>query len=446
MRNHRRLTIPILLGLAALGAAALACSLPRPTCADDSLAAPVLASPADGSSLAQVLPTLTWTYPDSCDPQGYRIDLSTAADFSDTSLSGGTGNPSTSWSPAAPLADCTQYFWRVAAINGTTLGPFSGAWSFRTDFSGACPDPSAPASQGAISGVVWHDLCAIPWETTTETPEGCVALGESSFEADGVRAAGEPGLEGVALDIATGACPGTWLANTTTDADGAYAFESLPPGDYCISVDALLPPNDSLLIPGGWTAPKTVEARAELSIALAPGEAVDDADFGWDFQFLPAPATPTPSPATPTSALGSIGGRIWNDVCHYTGGVAGEPLVLGAGCIGDPNGVWGANGVLDSGEQPMAGVVFRLGMGACPSYGYATTASNSAGYFIFNNLPPGTYCLSLSATYGGNDTRLIPGGPSTHPTVAGEVLITIPLGPGQVRHDILIGWEWQHLG
>ena len=447
MSKRRRTAIPIVLGLAALGAAALACSLPRPTCPTDGLVAPVLASPADGAITPDLVPMLSWTYPDNCNPEGYRIDFSVTADFSDTSLSGGTGNPSTSWSPAvAILQNCTEYHWRVAAINGTTLGPFSEAWSFRSSIAGDCPDPAEPAGPGTISGVVWHDLCAIPWESTSETPEGCEALDGGGFEADGVREPGEPGIEAVALDLATGACPGVWLSNTTSDADGAYAFEGLPAGEYCVSIDALLSPNDTLLIPGGWTAPETTSARAERSITLGAGETVDDADFGWDHQFLPAPPAPTPAPATATSALGSIGGRIWNDVCHYTGGVANEPLVLGPDCIGDPEGVWGANGVIDPGEPPMVGVVFRLGMGACPSYGYATTASNSAGYFIFNNLPAGTYCLSLSATYGGNDTRLIPGGPSTHPTIAGEVLITIPLAAGQIRHDILIGWEWQHLG
>ncbi|MEW6568101.1 MAG: hypothetical protein AB1449_08040 [Chloroflexota bacterium] len=163
----------------------------------------------------------------------------------------------------------------------------------------------------------------------------------------------------------------------------------------------------------------------------------------------PAPPSPT-TPATPatstTPALGRIGGRIWNDVCHYSGGVAGEPLVLGPDCIGDPGGVWGANGVVDAGEPPLAGVTFRLGAGACPSPSYATADSNSSGYFMFTNLPAGSYCLMLNPLTDGNDVLLIPGGPSNYPTVDGEVQITIDLDPGEDALWIAIGWEWQHLG
>jgi hypothetical protein len=101
-----------------------------PVCETSSLAAPILYSPS--GVIHDVWPTLNWAYPgSSCLPQGYRIDLSTSASFADTSLSGGTGNPSTSWAPAHELNTCTDYYWRVAAINDITLGPFSSTNSFR---------------------------------------------------------------------------------------------------------------------------------------------------------------------------------------------------------------------------------------------------------------------------------------------------------------------------
>jgi len=70
--------------------------------------------------------------------EGYRIDLSTSPSFADTSLSGGTGNPSTNWAPAHALDNCTTYYWRVAAINGTTLGPFSDTQSFKIQTGAVC--------------------------------------------------------------------------------------------------------------------------------------------------------------------------------------------------------------------------------------------------------------------------------------------------------------------
>ena len=114
-----------------------------PTCATESLMAPALNAPADGATVNTNNPTMSWSYPDLfCVPEGYRIDLSIDPAFADTSLSGGTGNPSTSWGPGSPLADCNLYYWRVAPINGTTLGPFSAGRSFTVDITGSCSMPS----------------------------------------------------------------------------------------------------------------------------------------------------------------------------------------------------------------------------------------------------------------------------------------------------------------
>jgi hypothetical protein len=100
-----------------------------PVCDTASLAAPILYSPS--GTIHEVLPIFYWIYPGSaCLPEGYRIDLSTSPSFADTSLGGGTGNPSTSWMPADELETCIEYHWRVAAINDTTLGPFSSTKSF----------------------------------------------------------------------------------------------------------------------------------------------------------------------------------------------------------------------------------------------------------------------------------------------------------------------------
>ena len=127
-----------------LGAGGAAVTPTRVTCATASLIAPSLLAPANGAVITDLDPTLTWQYPDTCVPQGYRVDLSVDPTFADTSLSGGTGNPSTSWGPAHPLADCTTYFWKVTAINDITLGPGSVVFSFRTNASGTCPPEATP--------------------------------------------------------------------------------------------------------------------------------------------------------------------------------------------------------------------------------------------------------------------------------------------------------------
>jgi hypothetical protein len=53
-----------------------------------------------------------------------------------------------------------------------------------------------------------------------------------------------------------------------------------------------------------------------------------------------------------------------------------------------------------------SGVTITLGSGACTSSGYKSTSTNGDGYFSFNELPPGTYCVMVqssslpSASYG----------------------------------------------
>ena len=101
-----------------------------------------------------------------------REQLSCFVDLGDSFLAaggvvifgGGTGNPSTAWLPGVDLADCTQYYWRIAPINDVTLGPFSAARTFFTDFAAACglaPEPP----------VVTPETPAAPAEAPPEAPE-----------------------------------------------------------------------------------------------------------------------------------------------------------------------------------------------------------------------------------------------------------------------------------
>ena len=452
MNKHDWLTVLLILLIAA---ALAACSPPVPTCPTEELIAPALLAPDDEAVVNTLLPTLTWSYPANCSPEGYRIDLSPVADFSDTSLSGGTGDPSTAWSPGEELEDCKVYFWRVAGINGTTLGPFSGSRAFTVDETGSCEPPTPPPGGAAsINGLVWHDLCAIPYASGSPLEPGCVEVagvdGGPVPVANGVYEPGEPGLAGVQVDLGPGACPSTGLAAASTGPDGVYSFSDLAPGDYCVSVDALSPTNSVVLIPGGWSFPVRDVEPVLADLTLGAGEEASDVNFGWDFQFLPSPppleVSPTPPP-TPTAVGAEILGFLWNDVCEYTGGGPNNaPIVLGDGCVGDPNGVWGANGVFDSGEPAFRGVTFRLAAGTCNAPPYAGATTNSAGYFGFTNVPPGSYCLIMDALESGNAGILIPGGSTTHSMTGGKILIPFTLDPGDAMFSPAIGWEFQHLG
>ncbi|MFQ5422189.1 MAG: NBR1-Ig-like domain-containing protein, partial [Anaerolineae bacterium] len=118
-----------------------------------------------------------------------------------------------------------------------------------------------------------------------EPPAGCVPAADG-FQADGILAAGEPGIEGVLVQLGAGACPAVGLDEMVTDGNGRYAFTGLPAGTYCLTIDALSAPNDEILLPGSWSAPNE---NGSTAVTLAEGETRDDLNFGWDYQFLPVP-------------------------------------------------------------------------------------------------------------------------------------------------------------
>ena len=267
-----------------------------PVCATDSLKAPALLHPEDGSEVHELDPSLIWQYLDPCVPQGYRVDLSTDPSFTDTSLSGGTGNPSTRWGPGHPLADCTTYFWRTAPINGTTLGPFSNVFTFHTNVTGSC----APEATASVSGVLWYDQCPVPLDTSpapSPMPEGCV-VDLYGVDADAIHQPGEPFMTGITVNIGPGDCPSGGPFSGVTDGSGAYTISGLAPGKYCINVNAA-----SFVGPGGtghWTMfPSGHEGNTYRPALLGAGQVLTGQDFAW-YQFAGGP-TPTPIPSdTPT--------------------------------------------------------------------------------------------------------------------------------------------------
>jgi hypothetical protein len=187
---------------------------------------------------------------------------------------------------------------------------------------------------------------------------------------------------------------------------------------------------------GSWllVKPLNLEVNCWVSAILA--------DMPFDWKTLAV----KPSPSF---TLAKIGGVVWNDICEFTGGPGGSPIVLGDGCIswGDmQTGAWGANAERDSGEPGFSDVRLRLGSGACPSTGLAEAVTGKDGSYIFTGLEPGTYCVSLDVMYDGNPNRLIPGG-LTYPSRSGGTgSWTIKVYYGDARYGVDFGWEFQHLG
>lgn len=104
-------------------------------------------------------------------------------------------------------------------------------------------------------------------------------------------------------------------------------------------------------------------------------------------EVTPTPVVPT---ETPTILSGSISGVVWNDQClNY-----GESMP--AGCIrsGDDTGYVG-NGIFEDDEDGINSAQVLLGVGLCPAEGLAETVTGSDGYFSFEGLVPGDYCVTV---------------------------------------------------
>ena len=69
-------------------------------------------------------------------------------------------------------------------------------------------------------------------------------LAWNDSDQDGIQGAGEPGVQGIAVDLFNNAtCAGTAMASDTTDASGNYLFTDLRPGTYCL---------EFFNLPAGW--------------------------------------------------------------------------------------------------------------------------------------------------------------------------------------------------
>lgn len=197
-------------------------------------------------------------------------------------------------------------------------------------------------------------------------------------DGDGEQDSGEVGLAGVTVELRE-ASGTTVLASAVSDAHGFYEFANLAAGTYTVTSGqpaSHVPTFDA----DGLTVPNLAV------IELASAQARNDVDFGYQ-------------------PLGTIGNLIWLDLDDNG---AQEPFV-----------------------EPGLGEVVVTVSGTGGTF---TTLTDLDGYYIFTNLPPGTYTVAVTPIPGLDATYDWDGTASPDTSV-------VVLGPGEVNLGVNFGYN-----
>ena len=245
------------------------------------------------------------------------------------------------------------------------------------------------------------------------TPKGSIGDYVWKDQNDnGVQDAAEPPVAGVIVQLLQGT---TVLATDTTDANGLYLFPNLLSGTYQVKI-----------LTGSLPAGCVISSKKDQG-----GDDTKDSDF---------------DPTTGLSQLVTIN-------AFGTGISKDNPTVDGAlfspkGSIGDY--VWkdlNDNGVQDSGEPGVAGVIVQL-LNSTTSAVLATDTTNAQGLYLFSDLSSGSYQVKIVVTslpdsctistkqnLGGDDTKDSDFSPTTG---LSQVVVIDALGTGTAKDNMTI--------
>ncbi|NTV03345.1 DUF11 domain-containing protein, partial [bacterium] len=232
-------------------------------------------------------------------------------------------------------------------------------------------DAGLVAARASIGDRVWDDL-----------------------DRDGVQEAGEPGINGVSVQLyrADGTLAGTTTTANLAGVDGSYGFSTLPPGDYYVVFGT--PPAGYTPSPQNAGADDALDSDADVVTrrtaltSLAPGEN----DPSWDLGLF---------------TYASLGDLVWNDLDR--------------------------DGVQDGGEGGVSGVAVRLYQPGS-STPVASTTTNASGVYRFTSLIPGDYYLEFGLPTGYRPSLRDAGGDDARdsdPSLVTFQTITTSLSSGE---------------
>ena len=275
-----------------------------------------------------------------------------------------------------------DYIVQVDPSNFTAGGPLAGLQS--TPVNSTTPNDNVDhdnnglpfAGHGVVSNAITLSPGSEPAGGGNHNPTldfgfsmALGAIGDTvwfDIDGDGVQDPGEPGIPGITVTLTPP--PGVDLGNgpgvpvtDVTDADGKYLFENLPGGEYTVTVTN---PPAGLVNTGDPDG----GANSTSKVTLPPGESNLDQDFGYQPD-------------------GTIGDTIFYD---YDG-----------------------NGVMDGLDAGIPNITVKLeadydGDGIIDQT--FTDTTDGSGKYLFENLPPGNYTVTVVNPPAGHTNTADPDG------------------------------------
>jgi uncharacterized repeat protein (TIGR01451 family) len=242
-----------------------------------------------------------------------------------------------------------------------------------------------------------------------QPPSAPVTVGNFVFRdtnGNGLQDAGEPGVSGVTAtltrtdgtpvtDTSGNPVPAASLA-TTTDANGAYQFTNLAPGQYTVTFSNLPAGTQPTTSNVGGNPAIDSNGLVATSQVLAAGQSDQTLDLG----IVNTPALPA-----------SLGDKVFRDT----------------------NG----NGIQDLGEPGVPGVTVTVTNSSGAPVGTATTDAN--GNYTVGNLPVGTYTVTFSNLPAGTQATTTNAPGSTAANDSNGLSSTVTLAAGENNPTIDLG-------
>lgn len=189
----------------------------RVNTANDPPTAPIISSPAEGTSVATLAPALTVT--NAMDPDStnltYNFDLALDPDFSQivTTITGvASGQGTTSWTVPVTLQENGWYYWRAQADDWLMTGPWSATARFLVNITNDVP--TAPVVTSPANGSTMTALATDVIVTNSTDPDSASIL--YFFEVDTVPTFDSTGIIR-SVGVSEGSVSTLWHLNELAD-------------------------------------------------------------------------------------------------------------------------------------------------------------------------------------------------------------------------------------